>query len=59
LEESQCEQTLPVLAALELTVMKAELAFAKAIVEKGRMTESEIPLREERENYIPIYKKVF
>jgi len=45
LEDSQYEQTLPVLeAALGLTIMEAELAFAKAIVENGRLTESEIPL---------------
>lgn len=45
LEDSQYEQTLPVLeAALGLTIMEAELAFAKAIVENGRLTESEISL---------------
>ncbi|HIE01565.1 MAG TPA: AAA family ATPase [Thiotrichaceae bacterium] len=45
LEDNQCEQTLPVLeAALGLSIMEAELAFAKTIVEKGRITETEIPL---------------
>ena len=31
-------------AALGLTIMEAEIAFAKAAVEKGRLTEAEIPL---------------
>jgi len=45
LEDNQCEQTLPVLeAALGLSIMEAELAFAKTIVEKSRITESEISL---------------
>jgi SpoVK/Ycf46/Vps4 family AAA+-type ATPase len=45
LEEAKYEETLPVLeAALGLSIMEADLAFAKAIVKKGRITESEISL---------------
>ena len=45
MKADKCEQTLPVLeAALGLTIMEAELAFAKAIVKNERITESEISL---------------